>query len=167
MSQFLAENMRHLADKINNYLVVTEVDTEDKNKSGEPLDNLLTDPSTVKDIVDKIDFNSLNRKLNLSSTDAINFRKSIEELVQSGGKISEESAKTIATAFKDLSGVTDIKESGYNWETATNNDIKSAIFDARERARLHPYYADDAISFIKEATAEIQKRITLSSNQRS
>ena len=167
MSQFLAENMRHLADKINNYLVVTEVDTEDKNKSGEPLDNLLTEPSTVKDIVDKIDFNSLNRKLNLSSTDAINFRKSIEELVQSGGKISEESAKTIATAFKDLSGVTDIKESGYNWETATNNNIKSAIFDARERARLHPYYADDAISFIKEATAEIQKRITLSSNQRS
>lgn len=168
MSQFLAEDMRTIADKINEYLSINEVeDKENDKKDGESLDNLLTNPATVKDIVTKIDFNSLARKLNLNSVDARNFQKSIEELSQSGGKISEESAKMIADAFKTLSGVRDIKESGYNWESATTDDIKSAIFDARERARLHPNYTDDAISFIREATTEIQKRIKLSSNQRS
>lgn len=161
MSQFLAEDMRTIADKINEYLAITEVEDKEKDpKSGESLDHLLTKPATIKDIVDKIDFNSLVRKLNLNSMDAANFKKSIDELAKGGGKISEEAAKSIADAFKNLSGVTDVRESGYNWETATTDDIKSAIFDAREKARLHPYYTKEAISFIREATTEIKKRVS-------
>lgn len=160
MSQFLAEDMRKIADKINEYLAITEVeDKEKEEKKGETLDHLLTKPATIEDIVKKINFNNLNNKLNLNSVDAANFRKAVEELGK-GTKVSEESAKIIVNAFKSLSGVADVTESGYDWSKSTNDDIKSAIFDAREKARLHPHFTDEAISFIREATTEIKKRIS-------
>jgi len=161
MSQFLAEDMRHISNKINDLLEVVEAEKEEKEeKKGEPLDHLLTDPVNIDDIVKKIDFNSLNRKLNLDSIEQSNLKKALEELAGNSGKVSEKSAIAIATAFKSMSGVSDITESGYNWSEASTNDIKSAILDAREKARLHPYYTADAISFIQEATAEIRKRIS-------
>lgn len=161
MSQFLAEDMRHISNKINELLEVVEAENKEKDETdGESLDHLLTDPANINDIVKKIDFNSLYRKLNLDSIEQANLKKAFEELSSGSGKISKSSAISIANVFKTMSGVSDITESGYKWSEASTNDIKSAILDAREKARLHPYYTADAISFIQEATAEIKKRIS-------